>query len=160
MFNSIQKLFKKEEVRGMVAYGTVNQGAPSTSANAWPVSIAGSTSSSQTDQRSRSVSTGQVHDPIANTAAIITLGAAGVGISNVISGIAWSYNADPTGGNLIVENGSGSTVFSIDITNQGPGFIPFNPPKKGTANTDMIITLAAGGASVVGKVNLLNSWTE
>lgn len=150
MFNFILKLFeKKPEARGAnQVYSII------------PVLITGSTGSSQVDQKSRSVSTSQVDTPASNIAAVITLITAGVGVSNVISGIAWSYTADPVGGNLMVENGSGIVIFSVDITNQGPGFIPFNPPKKGSTNTAMIITLSAGGVGVTGKVNLLNSWTE
>ena len=44
---------------------------------------------------------------------------------HVIYGVAWSYDADPTGGGLQIEDGSGNTVFLIDITKGGPGFIPF-----------------------------------
>ncbi len=50
------------------------------------------------------------------------------------------------------------TVFTIAITAAGPDFIPFPVPKKGTANTAMIITLAAPGGAVVGKVNVLAHW--
>lgn len=90
----------------------------------------------------------------------MTYAAAGSGVSNVIGGIAWSYSAAPTSGNLKVEDGSGTTVFSIDITVSGPGFIPFARPLKGTANTALIVTLAAGGTGVSGKVSVLSRWTE
>lgn len=108
----------------------------------------------------RAAASTNVHVPSSNTAAVITYAAAGAGVSHVISGIAWSYSAAPTAGNLKVEDGSGTTVFSIDITAAGPGFIPFAAPLKGTANTAMIITLAAGGSGVSGKVNSLGKWTE
>ena len=105
-------------------------------------------------------SVNDVSAPASNTAAVVTYNAAGANISHLIGGIAWSYNAAPTGGNLKVEDGSGTTVFSMDITAAGAGFIPFTPPKKGSTNTAMIITLAAGGASVTGKVSIHNHWAE
>lgn len=108
----------------------------------------------------RAGSTAHVHAPAANTAATVSYSAAGGGISHVIGGVAWSYNAVPTSGNLKIEDGVGTTVFTADITNSGPGVIPFAPPLKGAANTAMVVTLAAGGASVTGKVNVLGKWTE
>ena len=47
----------------------------------------------------------------------------------------------------------------MDITAAGAGYVPFTPPKKGTANTALTITLAAGGAGVSGKVNA-TQWVE
>lgn len=111
-------------------------------------------------EQSRAAASTNVHAPASNTAAIVTYTAAGSGVSNVIGGIAWSYNATPTSGNLKIEDGSGTTVFSIDITVSGPGFIPFARPLKGTANTALIVTLAAGGSGVTGKVSVLSKWTE
>jgi len=120
-----------------------------------------SLSSIASNTASKAVSTSDVHVPSSNTAAVLTFSAAGGGISHALSGVAWSYSGgDPTGGNLKIEDGSGNVVFSVDITSQGPGFFPFPRPKKGTANTAMIITLAAGGSGVTGKVNALNHWTE
>lgn len=105
-------------------------------------------------------STGDVHAPGANTAAVVTYAAAGAGVAHVISGVAWSYDLDPTGGSLKVEDGSGSTVFQVAVTSKGPGFFVFPQPKKGSADTALIITLAAGGSGVTGKVSALNHWTE
>ncbi len=101
-----------------------------------------------------------VHAPAANNAAVVTY-AAVAGVRHCISGIAWSYDGDPTGGNLKVEDVSGTTVFSIDVTSKGPGVIIFPRAKKAAAvNTALIVTLAAGGGSVSGKVSVLNHWTE
>lgn len=103
-------------------------------------------------------SSDDVHTPAINTAAIITYTAVAAA-KHVIRGVAWSYDAAPTGGNLLIEDVSGTTVFSLDITAAGPGFIPLT--KKGAAiNTAMIITLSAGGGGVTGKVNVLEHWTE
>ncbi len=95
--------------------------------------------------------------PAANTAAEVEIAAAGAGVCNVIRGIAWSYNAEPTGGNLKIEDGA-TTVFSMDIATAGAGFVPVFG--KGSANTALTVTLAAGGADVSGKVNVLEAWEE
>ena len=55
-------------------------------------------------------------------------------------------------------NGSGTTVFSLDITAAGPGFLPLE--KLGTPNTAMIITLAAGGVGISGKVCVGQHWIQ
>lgn len=111
-------------------------------------------------EQSRAASSSDVHAPASNTAAVVTYAAAGSGVAHVIGGVAWSYNAVPTGGNLKIEDGSGTTVFTVDITAAGPGFFIFPRPKKGAANTAMIITLASGGSGVTGKVSVSSHWTE
>lgn len=105
------------------------------------------------------VSTGDVDEPAANTDAVVTY-AASVGKQHVITGLAWSYDALPTGGSIKVENGSGNVVFALSITSKGPGFFIFPKPKSGTAGAAMIITLADGGAGVTGKLSILNHWTN
>jgi len=102
-----------------------------------------------------------VHAPAANTAAIVTYSATAA-LKHCITGIVWSYvGGIPTGGNLKIEDVSGTTVFTMDIDEGGPGVIIFPKPKKSAAiNTAMIITLAAGGAGITGKVSILNHWTE
>jgi hypothetical protein len=100
-----------------------------------------------------------VHIPSSNTAAVVTYAAAGSGVSHVLGGISWSYNATPTGGNIKIEDGA-TTVLSLDITSAGPGYIPFARAKKGTANTALVVTLAAGGSGVSGKLSILSHWTE
>lgn len=107
---------------------------------------------------SRTFATGKTHTPAANTAAVVTLAAAGAGVSNVIRGIAWGYSEAPTGGGLKIEDGVSTTVFSVPITTAGPGFIPVFG--KGSANTALVVTLAAGGETCVGSVNVLEAWTE
>jgi hypothetical protein len=102
-----------------------------------------------------------VHAPAVNTAAVVTY-AAVAAVKHVITGIAWSYvGGVPVGGNLMIEDISGTTVFSMDISDQGAGVITFPRPKvSAAANKAMIITLAAGGAGVTGKVSVLGHWTE
>jgi len=127
---------------------TVTQGTAG--ASAWPV----------TEYPVACAST-DVHAPAVNTAAVVTY-AQSANVKHVITGIAWSYAGGiPSGGNLKVEDVSGTTVFTMDITDKGAGFIMFPKPKKSAAvNTAMIITLAAGGAGVTGKVSVANHWTE
>jgi hypothetical protein len=96
----------------------------------------------------------------AGASAAITYAAGGAGVQHCIGGVAWSYSAAPTGGGLKIEDGSGNIVFQIDITAAGPGFIPFTPPRKGAANTALIVTLFAPGGAVVGKLSVLGHWTE
>ena len=87
--------------------------------------------------------------PAANTAAVITL-AAKENLKNVIHYIQWSYSAAPTGGRLFITFG-GVTKFDVDITAAGPGGFDFYLP--GIVNEAVVITLAAGGAAIVGKLN-------
>jgi hypothetical protein len=66
--------------------------------------------------------------------------------------VCWSYSAAPTGGRLVVTN-NGTTVFDVDITAGGPGALRL-PDIGSDKNAAMVITLYAGGASVVGKLNV------
>jgi hypothetical protein len=95
-----------------------------------------------------------------NAAAVITLGAAGGGRNHVITGISYGYSAAPTSGSIKIEDGSGNVVFRSPITSAGQQTINFYPPKIGSSNTSMIITLAAGGSAIVGDVNILGRRVE
>jgi hypothetical protein len=103
-------------------------------------------------------STADVAAPAANAAAAVTYAGAS-GVTHCVGQLCWSYNGTPTGGNLKIEDGSGNTIFSLDITQSGPGIILFNPPKKGAAGNALIVTLAAGGSGVSSKVSITH-WTE
>ncbi len=104
-------------------------------------------------------STADVHAPTGNTTAILTY-AAVAGYAHVLGdGIAWSYDGTPTAGNLKIEDGAGNVVFSMDITAAGAGFVPLDPYKEMTVNRDCIVTLAAGGSGISGKVSALAHWT-
>lgn len=94
----------------------------------------------------------------ANGAATVTY-AATASLSSVISGIAFSYSGAPTGGRLTISDGA-NIVFDVDITSAGAGFFPFAAPVKGSINTALTVTLAAGGAGVIGKVSVFSRWTE
>ena len=104
-------------------------------------------------------SSGFQHSPSADTAAVITL-TADAGRRNVIKQIFYSYaGGTPAGGNIKVEDGAGNTVFSQDVAVAGRDQIDFDPPLHGSLSTNLIVTLAAGGGSVVGKV-YVNGYKE
>jgi len=97
----------------------------------------------------------------AATAVIITYSANAE--RHVIGQIIVSYNPAPAPGRLTIEDGSGVIVFDVDILVSGVTNIPFHPPIAGTPNTAMIVTLASGGGTSVGKLNVrhwLQSNTE
>jgi hypothetical protein len=80
-----------------------------------------------------------------------------------IGGIAWSYE----GGTLSTDaeiliwsvdtTGSSNTIFSVDVNDDGAGFIIPAEPFKFPSNTTIIFELASGGANVVGKLNILGA---
>lgn len=93
----------------------------------------------------------------ANTATVITVSAVG-SVAHEIEMLAWSYDAGGTlsGGRLTVESPSGTYLFDINVTSAGAGFVPFSGScLKGASGQALIITLAAGGASVVGKLSAI-----
>ena len=127
-------------------------------AASFPVVIASDQSTLTVIEEVVDAATGDVHVPAANVAAIVAYPATPT-VYHILSGIAWSYDAVPVGGNItIVMNGS--TVFDLDITQGGPGFFPFDPPKRCAVGDAVSVTLAAGGAGIQGKVSVLGHWTE
>lgn len=109
------------------------------------------------------VSTNELNVPAAHTAAVITLAAA-TDQAHVVSGVIYSYAgaanlpSEVAPGRLTIADGS-DTIFDIDIPSSGVFSIQFSPPKQGRAGRAMTITLADGGASVQGKLNLTGHWT-
>lgn len=75
----------------------------------------------------------------------------------VLDWVAWSYSGDPTGGKCTVTIG-GATVFEVDVTSGGPGLLNFDKHELynqlQTKNQPLVVTLAAGGGSVVGKLQI------
>lgn len=89
--------------------------------------------------------------PAVNTAAVITVNAV-AGQRHRVLGLWASYNAAPTGGRLSATDG-GVTVFDVDVSAAGPLLVPL--PTGGLligVNTQLVITLAAAGAAVTGKL--------
>lgn len=102
-------------------------------------------------------SAGHVHVPAADTDAVITL-AAGAGKKHYIPRVVWSYSEAPTGGRLTITD-DGDTVLDVDIIAGGPGSLDVGI-ESAAANTDMVVTLAAGSGSTIGKLNLPGARTE
>ena len=90
-----------------------------------------------------------VHAPAADTAAVITLAAA-ANTQHFINGVQWSYSTSPTAGRLTITVNA-VTVFDVSVTGSGPGGFNFAIP--GGTNQAIVITLAAGSGSCVGKIN-------
>lgn len=93
----------------------------------------------------------------ANTAVTITYAASGAQVNrpHAIRGLVWSYSGGTPVGSLTITEG-GTTVFSIDITSEGPGFINWPLGAGTSSNIELAVTLAAGGSDIVGKLNVLN----
>lgn len=95
------------------------------------------------------------HVPSSNTNAVVTLAEA-AGLCHVVTGVHFSYDGDPTGGSLVIAHGSGPTTkYSLIITSKGAGPLSFNPPLKFPVGEAVVVTLAAGGSSVSGRLNVL-----
>ena len=94
----------------------------------------------------------------ANTAVSITY-SADRNAAHVISGVAWSYSGEPSGGRITIIYGV-HIVLDLDIAAAGADHIPFSPPKASRKNMALIITLFAGGQAVVGKLSILGHWKE
>lgn len=88
----------------------------------------------------------------ANTAVTATF-AAVAGMRHVLTGCIASYSAAPVGGRLTVTDGA-ATVYDVDIIAGGPTPIPLPAGGiMGTVGAAMVVTLAAGGGTTVGKLN-------
>lgn len=103
------------------------------------------------------VTTADVSYPAAATAASVVYAAAGNNIHALSGIIAWSYTGGTPTGTLSIADGS-NTIFSIDITAAGPGFIPIG--LEGTPGNSMTITLSSGGGGITGKLSIDAHWTR
>lgn len=92
-----------------------------------------------------------------------TAGAANAAVTHTFAAVAGqahrltfllvSYSGGPTGGRITVTDGA-TTVLDAHVTAAGPTVLPLPPGGlKGSVNTAMTVTLAAGGLSIVGKLN-------
>jgi hypothetical protein len=94
-------------------------------------------------------------DAIADAAAAITV-AAHEEKFHCLDWVGWSYNGGTVTGKLTIAFGTGpTTVFEVNIVQAAVGFINFDPPLyTGTNNEQMVVTLAAGGTNVLGRLNI------
>lgn len=104
------------------------------------------------------VNTNESHAPAQATAAVLTFDAI-LGVAHAISEVNWSYSAAPTGGGLVIADGS-DTILTIAITAAGPGQLTFPRGKRGHSGRAMTITLASGAGAVVGKLNATHYTVE
>jgi hypothetical protein len=116
----------------------------------------------QVPQISRASRTGATTDcatAASNTAVVLTYAADTAGLAHAVEQVTVSYTATPTAGTFKIEDGSGTVIFGpVAIATAGEHTFVFHTPKRGTANTAMILTLAAGGTTV-GQVSATH-WTE
>lgn len=98
--------------------------------------------------------------PAANTAAVYTM-TANSKRKNTIEGVIFSYSGNPTGGRLSIQAPSGTVIFETDVIAGGEHRLDF-PSNCIQTNTNqaLIITLAAGGAGITGKLNIINPKTK
>lgn len=94
---------------------------------------------------------------VADTAVSLTL-AAVANKKHYVPRVVWSYSAAPTGGRLTITD-DGATVFDIDIIAGGPGAADVHL-ESAVANKALVITLAAAGGAVVGKLNCPGAYTN
>ena len=90
----------------------------------------------------------------AGEAGTVTLPAPPVGQAWQFAGLWWSYSDTPTGGNILVKQGS-TTLMNFDVTAGGPGFIGFPAAWTILDNTTLVLTIADGGGVLVGKAGFL-----
>ena len=88
--------------------------------------------------------------PAANEDAIVTLPAQDA-LRHWMLGISWSYSAAPTNGSLIIYDDD-DVVFSIDVVVAGANSVEVQ--RVSGPGHELRIVLSAGGAGVVGKVNV------
>jgi len=90
-----------------------------------------------------------LHEPAANTAAVVTL-AAVEDEHHVIDEILFSFNATPVSSITIAEDGT--DVIVLDLVLEGAGHIPLRRPYISAKNVAVVITIAAPGADSTAKL--------
>ena len=91
-----------------------------------------------------------------NAAATITY-AVITGMQHTVHSLIVSYAGGTALGSIKIEDGAGTTVFFADIPAAGLYVIPLSAPLAGSKGAAMVVTLAAGGSGVVGKLNVQHS---
>lgn len=67
--------------------------------------------------------------------------------------IVWSYSGVPATGRLTVAGGGWNVDIDIRVT--GHGQVSLIPGEYAVDDNDVVITLYAGGAAIIGKLNVL-----
>lgn len=98
--------------------------------------------------------------PAVNTAAVVTVKGR-EGYRACVESAEVSYNAAPAGGNLTIVGANSNRAIDLDITAAGPQTWSFGRyGAQYAVGEDVVATLAAAGAAVTGKVNLVVYWQE
>lgn len=91
----------------------------------------------------------------ADTAAVVTV-AADAAQEWVVTSVHWSYTAAPTGGSLTIALDGDDFVIDISLT--GASYYEFpSGLRVGSKNTALVVTLAAGGGGISGKLCVVYS---
>lgn len=93
------------------------------------------------------------------SAATVTLASPGATLRWAFTGIFFSYDSAPTGGQVTLSV-NGVAMIDFYVTSAGPGFIPFERPMIAGANQAVTLVAAGGGGSVKVKCGFLGAWTE
>lgn len=109
------------------------------------------------DSAGRAATSTVPSDPTSATAAantaVVTTYAAVAGQRHRLTLLDASYSAAPAGARVLVQDGA-ATVYDHDYGATQPSSVPIPPGGiQGSVNTQMVVTLAAGGAGVTGKLN-------
>lgn len=92
----------------------------------------------------------------ANTAVVVTVTAYPTSSPRNVKYVAWSLDATPATAIALTFASNSVTLFQIDITTGGPGFFEFpSDGIPGANGNTIVVTLAAAGASIIGKLNVL-----
>jgi hypothetical protein len=91
------------------------------------------------------------YDAKTNDVAAIALSAPGYHKSWRIVKIICGYSSAPTGGLLTITNGSSTTYLTVPV---GQGFNEINLDGRFPPNSPVTVSLAAGGAGIVGHLNV------
>lgn len=76
----------------------------------------------------------------------------------IVRQVAWSYSAAPTNGGVTITDGT-TTYFDLHVTAGGPDAWIFSPPLAMPEGLSAVVTLAAPGGAVVGKL-FVNAYVE
>jgi hypothetical protein len=91
------------------------------------------------------------HDTEAAATAVVITKTGVAAFRWCLHGVQWSYSASPTGGKLTIASGA-TILYETDIIAGGPG--GHNIYLEAANGTDLVITLASGAGTVVGKLNV------
>ncbi|MBT7069651.1 MAG: hypothetical protein HN975_02020 [Anaerolineae bacterium] len=93
------------------------------------------------------------HYPAAATIATRTMPATAEK-KNVLTSVKYSYSAAPTGGKITIAYTKGGASISEELDDYigGPRRVPLDEEIVGDVNTAIVVSLASGAGTVVGKV--------